>query len=120
MADQNLKIWALNTVLDGVKGNAQKRLIQAEEWLQGWGRLNGVTNQHLNSLFNMITHYAAPIDTCPYPYKDTAIIPDEALHMNGQTISQTDQPELFKVYGNTLTDMTADNLTGHIWIVRNH
>lgn len=120
MADQNLKIWALNTVLDGVKGNAQKRLIQAEEWLQGIGRLQGVTNQIFNSTLNLLTHYAAPADTCPYPYSASAPIPDEALHMNGQTISQTEQPELFKVYGNTLPDMTADNLIGHIWLVRNH
>lgn len=120
MADQELEIYASETIIDDVKGNAQKRPIQPEEWLQGILRLGGITNQHWNTLMNLLTHYSPPADTCPYPHKDGVPIPDVALHMNGQAITQAEYPELFKTYGANLPDMTADNLTGFIWVVRKH
>jgi hypothetical protein len=120
MADQLLKVWAKNTVLDPVKQNAQRREIREEEWLQGLGRLFGFTAQHVNTLFNLLSHHSAPSDICPYVFPSGGVLTSEMLHMNGQTITEADQPYLFAEYGATLTDMTADNLTGFIWIVRNH
>lgn len=120
MADQDIKVWAMETVQDPVKGNLQRRKIQEEEWLQGWGRLNGVTNQQLNQLLFLLTSYAAPSDICPYPYPSTAAIKDTMLHMNGQTITASEAPNIFAAYGANLPDMTPDNLSGFIWVVRKH
>lgn len=120
MPSQELEVWAKQDVPDPVKGNSQKREIRDEEWLQGWGRLSGITAQQLNTLFNLVTQYTPPSDICPYPFPNGVAIPDQALVMNGQTITQQDQPELYAAYGATLPDMTADNLTGFVWVVRNH
>ncbi len=120
MAIQEIQVWAKNVVLDSIKNNAQRREIKAEEWLQGWGRLHSATAQHLNSLMHLLTHHAPPSDVCPYPYPSTATIPSQALQMDGQAITQAVSPQLFETYGGTLPDMTADNLTGMVWIVRNH
>ena len=122
MADQILKVWAKEIVPDPVKGNAQRRPIRDEEWLQGWGRLHGASNQQLNTLFNLLTHHAAPSDICAYPFPDTVTITEEdaILEMNGQLITEIDQPVLYATYGANLPDMASDNLTGFVWVVRNH
>lgn len=120
MAEQEIQIFAKQVVLDPVKGSPQRRPLRDEEWLQGWARLQGVTNQQLNMLFNLLTHYAPPSDICPYPFPQGATIPTEALVMDGQAITQQDQPILYAAYGSSLPDMTADNLTGFLWVVRNH
>ncbi len=120
MAFQEIQVWAKNIVNDAVKANAQRRPLRDEEWLQGWGRLMGCSAQHLNSLFHLLTVHAAPSDICPYPYPSTATVPVQALVMDGQAITQAAYPELFAVYGANLPDMTADNLTGMVWIVRKH
>ena len=120
MSNQQLKVFASELTQDPVKGNNQRREIQEEEWLQGWGRLHGVTAQQLNQLFYLLTNHAAPSNICPFPYPDTLPVEDNMLHMNGQAISVTDTPTLFSTYGNNLPDMTADNLTGFIWVVRKH
>lgn len=120
MSKQQLKVFASELTQDPVKGNNQRRDIQEEEWLQGWGRLQGVTAQQLNQLFFLLTSSSAPSNICPYPYPDTLPIEDTMLHMNGQAISVTDAPTLFEKYGDTLPDMRTDNLTGFIWVVRKH
>ncbi|AUR89090.1 hypothetical protein NVP1121O_062 [Vibrio phage 1.121.O._10N.286.46.C4] len=120
MADQELKVWAKDLVSDPVKGNGQKRPIEEEEWLQGWGRLSGVTAQQLNTIFNLLTKYAAPSDICPYPFPDDVPLPSNVLHMNGQALVVSQSPTLYGAYGTNLKDMTADNLDGFIWVVRNH
>ncbi len=120
MADQELKEWCKDSVPDPVKGNSQKRPLTDEEFLQGWGRLSGISPQQLNSLFNLITQHSPPTDTCPFPHLASKPIPSTALHMNGQAITSSTSPELHAFYGNTLTDMSASNLAGFIWIVRNH
>jgi len=120
MADQDLELWAKETFLDPVKGNPQKRTIRDEEWLQGLGRLSGISNQIFNTLMNLVTHYSAPSDICPYPYPVTSVLTSNMLQMDGQAITEIDQPELYAHYGATLPDMTADNLTGFVWVVRNH
>ncbi|AUR94312.1 hypothetical protein NVP1193O_181 [Vibrio phage 1.193.O._10N.286.52.C6] len=120
MADQEIKVWAQESVQDPVKGNLQRRLIKEEEWLQGWGRLNGITNQQLNQLLYLVTSYSAPADTCPYLHKNTQPIPQEALEMNGQTVSVNTSPVLFNFYGSNLDDLTTAAPTGYTYIVRNH
>ena len=120
MSDQDLKIWALEEVADPEKGNTQRKIIQEESWIQGWGRKNGVTNQQLNTLFNLLTHYSPPTDFCAYPHPVGESIPVTAIHANGQPLSETLQPVLFSVFGNNIPDLSSDNLTGFIWVFRNH
>lgn len=120
MADYPLKIWATQDVVDGVIGNVQKRAIKDEEWRQGIPRLGGITNQQFNTLMYLLSSYSPPSDICPYPYPASKAIPAEALQMNGQSITQAEYPVLVGHYGTTLPDMTADNLTGFVWIVRKH
>ena len=120
MAEQDLKIWAKDLVSDPVKGNNQKRLIEEEEWTQGWGRLSGVTAQQLNSLFNLLSSYAAPSDICPYPYPDNLPLTEGMLQMNGQDVDPEASPHLFAAYAGTLPDMSSDNLNGFVWVVREH
>ncbi len=120
MAYQELKIWAKGEVIDPVKGNPQLSPTREEEWLQGWGRLHGVSTQRLNTMFRTITEYSPPTDYCAYPHLATKTIPDTAIHANGQAITAADQPALFEAFGSNLPDMTADNLTGFIWVFRNH
>ena len=121
MATQEIDIWADTIVLDPIKGNPQRRDIRDEEWLQGWLRMSGVSPQQLNSLFNLLTHYSPPSDICPYPYPDSKPLGDKILKMDGvTTITQEGSPVLYEEYGATLPDMTADNLTGFVWVVRNH
>ena len=120
MATQEIDIWADTIVLDPIKGNPQRRDIRDEEWLQGWLRMSGVSPQQLNSLFNLLTHYSPPSDICPYPFPSTGTTTDKMKVMNGQGITQEESPFLFEEYGATLPDMTSDNLTGFVWVVRNH
>lgn len=120
MANQDLEVWAKNLVQDPISQAQQRRPITLEEFLEGWGRLGGVSTQQLNQLFYLITSSSPPSDISPYPYPSTQPIKDNMLHMNGQSITQQDTPELFDVYGSTLPDMTSDNLTGFIWVVRKH
>lgn len=120
MADQELKVYAKQIVLDPVKGNPQRRDILDEEWEQGIQRLGGISCQIFNTLMNLITHHSPPSDICPYPFPSSVTIPDVALVMNGQTITETESPYLYAAYGATLPDMTSENLTGFVWCVRNH
>ena len=118
MALQTLKVWAKSLVPDSVKGNEQIREIRDEEWLQGWGRLAGVTNQQLNSLFRLITQHSAPADVCAYLYPDSAPITDVMLKLDGQSITSASHPVLFETYGGNLPDLTSEQVTGFIWVVR--
>lgn len=120
MSDQDLKVWSSNLIQDAVAKNYQRRVLSDEEFLEGWGRQFGVSAQQVNQLFYLLTSYAAPSDICPHPYPDTAPVTEIMLHMNGQTITEQDAPEVFKQYGATLPDMTANNLAGFIWVVRKH
>ena len=120
MADQDLRVYALDEIADPLKGNPQKRTIRGEEFVAGLARDEGITAQLWNTMMNLVTHYSPPSDICPYPFPNTGTITDVILHMNGQAITEEDQPVLFEQYGGNLPDMSADNLTGMIWVVRNH
>ena len=119
MAYQELKIFSSQEVSDPVKGNPQLNEIKDEKWIQGWGREHGVTSQDLNTLFRIISEYSPPTDYCAYPHPTSVTIPDTAIE-NGSAITEEGQPELFKVFGNTLPNMSADNLTGFVWVFRKH
>ena len=83
---QTLKIWCKDIIPDSVKGNTQVKQIRDEEWLQGWGRLSGVTTQQLNSLFRLLTQHSSPTDIAPYLIPVSETITTEMLKMDG-TIS---------------------------------
>ncbi|CAH9012960.1 conserved hypothetical protein [Vibrio phage 501E54-1] len=119
MAYQELKIWSSTEMQDPVKGNSQINEILEEKWIQGWGRLHGVSAQDLNTLFRIITEYSPPTDYCAYPHPANVTVPSTAIE-SGSSITAEDQPELFKVFGNTLPDMSASNLPNFIWVFRNH
>lgn len=120
MAEQELKIWALEDTQDPVKGNDQKRTIREEEWLQGLGRLHGFTAQQINTMFNLLTHFSPPADLCVFLHPAGGVLPSTALRMNGQSITLEDQPILYNAYGPNLPDMTAEDLAEFYWVVRNH
>ncbi len=120
MANQELQVWSKNLVQDPISNSQQRRPITDEEFLEGWGRLFGVSAQQMNQMFYLLSSYAPPSDICPYPYPSSKALTTEMLHMNGQSINSTDTPELFNAYGAALPDMTADNLTGFVWVVRKH
>lgn len=120
MANQELKIWSEDVKNDPIAGNQQRRLITDEEFLDGWLRLTGVSYQQLNQLFYLLTNYAAPVDTAPYLHFSSISVPDSALEMNGQAITEVDNPILYTYYGGTLPDITASAPAGFTYIVRNH
>ncbi len=118
MAEQELKIYAKDSVIDSTKGNTQKREITDEEFLQGVQRLGGVSTQLWNSLLSLVTHYSPPSDTSPYLHKSSQPIPSIALEMNGQATPV--DSILRDFYGTNLDDLTGDAPTGYTYIVRNH
>lgn len=121
MANQDLEVWSSQLAADAVAGNQQRRPLTEEEFIEGWKRLFGVSNQQLNQLFYLLSSYAAPIDTAPYlHYTVGTSIPSVALEMNGQTINSTDTPELFAYYGSTLPDLTTTAPTNFTYLVRKH
>ena len=121
MANQELKIWANTLDIDGVAGNAQRRDLIEEEFIDGWKRLAGVSYQQLNQLFYLLTSSSAPIDTAPYlHYTVGNPVPSVALEMNGQTITEAANPILFGYYGGTLPDLRSEAPTNFTYLVRNH
>lgn len=118
MALQQLKVWAKQAVPDPVKGNIQFKEIRDEEWLQGWGRLLSPTIQQLNSLFRLLSQHASPSDVSPYLYPNTKTIQSNMLQMNGQAITEEETPVLFDTYGANLLDMSTDEPTGFVYVVR--
>ena len=121
MANQELKVWANTLDIDGVAGNAQRRDLTEEEFIDGWKRLAGVSYQQLNQLFYLLTSYSSPSDTSPYlHYTVDNPIPTEALEVNGQAIAEATSPNLFNVYGANLPDLRSAAPTNFTYIVRNH
>ena len=121
MANQELKIWANTLGIDGVAGNAQRRPLNEEEFIDGWKRLAGISYQQLNQLFYLLSSYASPIDTTPYlHYTIGNPTPSTALELNGQSITSVETPNLFSYYGSTLPDLTANATAGFTYLVRKH
>lgn len=119
MADQVLKRWSSETALDPVKGNAQRRQIQEEEWLLGWLRLKGVTAQQLNQLLFLITSHSSPVTCSPYQQRSDQPVNSETLVFDGVTeVAQTEAPIVFGLYGSPLPDYSAYALPDHVWVIR--
>lgn len=119
MSDE-LKVWCQELKVDGVTEVEQRRSLLDEEYENGWLRKQTVSTQQINELFNKLTSYAKSVKCAPdlFYTGNGNTIPDIALEMNGQSITQEDYPILFEFYGSTLPDMTPDTPSGFTYAVR--
>lgn len=122
MSLQVLKRWASELIVDTLQGNSQRRPLIEEEFLEGWGRNFGVSNQQMNQLMFLLTSHAPPVSTVPYLNYDIVPLNSETLKMEGQTLTEEEYPQLFSYYGSSLPDInTTDPApTGFSWVVRAH
>lgn len=119
MAEDNLKIWCNTTVTDGVTNTDNKRTLLDEEYLNGWLRNGTVSIQQLNSLFFGLTLSSSPYTNSPYLMSDGVTTPSTAYDMDGTvTLTSTDAPNLYEIYGATLPDLSGDAPTGHKYVIR--
>jgi hypothetical protein len=120
MAIQDLKVWCEEAVNDGVTNTDNRRDITSEESQNGWVRGGSVSTQQLNSMFYLTSLCSSPYWHTPFLVTDTVTLDaDVALEMNGQAITQGDNPELYAIYGSTLPDMSTDAPSGFYYAVRN-
>jgi hypothetical protein len=118
MADQPLKIWANTLSVDGLTNITQRKTLSDEEYQDGWLRNANVSTHQLNTLFYLLTTYANPFPNAPVLYPDSLAIPEGALEMDGQGITEADYPNAYSIYGTTLPDLTGDAPTGFTYIIR--
>lgn len=117
MATQEFKIWAQTIVTDST-GMPQRRDLSLEESLTGWLRLEDVSAQKLNQLFNLASVHSNPFAVTPVQISTLVPIPSTALELNGQTITEAEAPNVFATYGATLPDLVSEAITGHTYVVR--
>jgi hypothetical protein len=118
MADQALKIWANTINIDSLTNAPQRREISDEEFQDGWLRNANISAQQLNSMFFLLSLYSNPFASAPVLYPDSLAIPDEALELNGQSITEATYPNAYSIYGASLPDLTGDAPTGFTYIIR--
>lgn len=118
MAIQDLKIWAEELTVDGVTGIKQRRKLNGEEFRDGILRQVTFSSQQYNSLQFLLTLYSNPFHLCPVLVPTSISIPNEALEMDGQTITALDFPNAFAVYGATLPDLRPDAPSGFTYVIR--
>lgn len=120
MSLQVLKRWASELIIDPLQGNSQRRPLIEEEFLEGWSRNFGVSNQQMNQLMFLLTSHAAPVGTTPYLNYDAVPLNSETLRMEGQAITEEEYPQLFGYYGASLPDIntTSPAPAGFSWVVR--
>ena len=112
-----LKIWAEELFLDGLTNLYQRRTLNTEEFRDGVLNLVTFTAQQYNQLMYQVTSHSNPFDLSPYRMLSTTATPDEALELNGQTISAIAYPKLAAEYTTTLPDLSAE-VAGWKWVVR--
>lgn len=118
MPIQDIKVWSSTLITDDLEGNVQRRPIDEEEWLEGWGRRFGVSNQQMNQLLYLLTSYSAPVNTSPYLVSSGITLSETSLLMDGRQISSDSHPFLFEVYGNNLPDLRSEAPAGFVYVVR--
>ena len=118
MADQLFKTWAEKKKNDNLTSSDQRRDIKDEEFQDGWLRLKSVSAQQLNQLFYLASVNCNASYGAPELRYSAAGVPDTALEMNGQAITQLGYPNLFSIYGAALPDLTSEAPSGFTYIVR--
>ncbi len=119
MAIQNLEVWARELVNDPVAGNHQRRSITEEEFLNGWGRGAGVSDQQMNQLMYLLSAYASPYPFLPVPYPSASTTPATCIdYVAGGSISETDTPQLYEFYGSTFPAVPYTLTAGWKFIIR--
>ena len=118
MADQPLKTWASELVIDNASAAPQRRPLRDEEFQTGLLRLMSLSAQQLNQLLYLLTINSKSNPSVPELWPTAQPIPDESLEMDGQTITAADYPNAFAVYGATLPDITGSAPAGFTYIIR--
>lgn len=117
MAIQELKVWAKTLKTDTETNFQQRRDITDEEYMDGLGKLTSFSAQQFNQMMFMLSSYAAPHWSCPHLVLATVTGPD-IYHMTNQTLTAANEPELFALYGSTLTTPDIAAPTGYVYAVR--
>ena len=118
MADQELKSWAGTVSIDGLTNSPQRRDILDEEFLNGWLRNTTVSAQQLNSILYLLSTNALPHPNCASLFPDSTTVPSVALELNGQSITESEYPNAYALYGSTLPNISGDAPTGFTYIIR--
>ena len=119
MIDQELKVWAENAVIDGVTNVSQLKVLQTEEFDEGWLRGSSVSAQQLNTILRLITIWSDPAPNCASLYPTGGALPSTALECDGATtIVQADAPNAYDLYGATTPNLTAAAPAGFRYIIR--
>lgn len=115
---QNLKIWAKSLTPDPEKGNTQRRIIKDEEFESGMLKGESFSAHIINQMFFLFSSHSTPHPNCVFLLKDGITVPDTLLKMDGSVIIESEAPVLHALYGGTLPDLTSQNITGHVWVIR--
>jgi hypothetical protein len=117
--DQELKVWAKNSVIDGVTNVSQLKTLGTEEFDEGWLRGSSVSAQQLNTILRLLTIWSPPAPNCASLYPTGVTLPSTALECNGSTaIVEADAPNAYDLYGATTPDLSASAPAGFRYIIR--
>lgn len=118
MADQELREWASTITLDDIYSQPQRNDIRQEVFVDGWLYNHPVGAQDLNQILNLLTKAAPPTYALPQLYPDSAPIPSVAVEMLGQSIIESEMPNAYALYGDTLPDLSTSAPAGFTYIIR--
>ena len=106
-------------VQDPIAGNQQRRPLTTEEFLNGWGRQAGVSDQQMNQLMFLLSSYANTYPFEPQPYPSAQTTPSTCVDfISGGVIVQAETPFLYEFYGSTFPSEPYTLSAGWKFIVR--
>jgi len=120
MAIQELSTWSEVENFSSPDDLPQRRTLYVDEFMDAILRQVSPSALQLNPILRLISLHSLPSTGTPVLHPDALPLESNTIYAEGQTITETDNYNLFCLYGATLPDLTGEAPAGFKYVFRDN